>query len=149
MKYRLIIMFLFILLLTALSIYGAKYHPWTNVNQCLTNPEYYHGEVVTHYREPMIGDIYSDGFLLLQRHGPSVRVYADTTGKGLIKGKYIGLVARFHKEGYLEAIRIGVSLRRKTKIWVSILPVLLIGTLFLVCFRWNKLTLSFELRSHA
>ena len=134
-------------LLILLSFYGAYFHPWIELNQCLKNPEQYDGKMVTHFREPMIGTIYSDGFQLLQRRGPSIRVYSDTTG--LIKGKYIGLKGIFHKKGYIEAVSFHVAQNRRYKIWLSVLPVLLIAVFFVRYYRFDFKKFQIKVKDYA
>lgn len=125
-----------------------KYHvPRISVAECLQNPETYEGCMITEYWEPKIGSIYSDGFLLQQRHAPSIRVYCDTSG--LISGEFVGLRAFFHKEGHLQAVRAGVARNRKYKIWLSAIPVLFIGFFFFRYFRINIKNFQIELKENA
>ncbi len=95
----------------------------------------------------MIGEFYGDGFLLLQKNRPSMRVVCDTTG--LMKNHYIGLSAIYHKEGYLEADSIIVARRRRSKIWLSVIPVILIAGLLLRDFRFDRKRFQLELKDHA
>jgi len=134
-KQSITIAIILFVLITLLSFYGAHFHPWIELNQCLENPEEHNGQIVTHFREPTIGNIYSDGFQLLQHHGPSIRVYSDTTG--LVTGEYIGLKGIFHKKGYIEAISLHVAKNRRYKIWLSVLPVLLIVGLLIKYYRFD------------
>ncbi len=147
MKKRLLYIFLLLLGIFSLSYFTVHHHPWISVADCLEDPEKYDGAVVTSYHEPTIGKIYSDGFDLLQKHHPSIRVYADTTG--LIEGEYVGLKAVFQKEGYLKAVELVVARKRREKIWISILPVILIGILLLKYFRLNIKPVQIELKKHA
>ena len=147
MKKRLLYIFLLLLGLFSLSYFSVHHHPWISVSDCLEDPGQYDGAVVTSYHEPTIGKIYSDGFDLLQKHHPSIRVYADTTG--LIKGEYVGLKAIFYKEGYLKSVELVVASKRRKKIWISVLPVILIGFLLLKYFRLNLKSFQVELKKHA
>jgi hypothetical protein len=147
MKKRFIYISLLLLGLFSLSYFSVHDHPWISVADCLGNPEKYDGAVITSYYEPKIGEIYADGFELLQKHYPSIRVYADTTG--LIKDEYVGLKAVFHKAGYLKAVDLIVARKRREKIWISVLPVILIGVLLLRHFRLNWKPLQIELKKHA
>jgi len=147
MNKRLIWIALVSILLILLSLHSVYFHPWIGVAECLQNPDKYDGQLVTHYKEPIVGELYADGFQLLQRHGPSIRVYADTAG--LTTGEYIGIAAVFQKEGDLKAVTLHVAKKRRQKIWVSVIPVLLIGFLLTRYFRLNRRNLQIELRKHA
>jgi len=147
MPKRFALILLLLAFLIALSFYSTNIHPWIHLNQCLENPSKYDGQQVTIYREPRIGEIYPDGFQLLQERGPSIRVYADTAG--LRPGEYIGLTATFHKEGYLHVVKLLISKKRRYKIWLSVLPVLLIGGMFVRYYRLRIKPFQIELRKHA
>jgi hypothetical protein len=147
MKIRSLYIFLLFLGLFSLSYFSVHYHPWISVADCLENPDKYDGAEVTNYHEPLIGEIYADGFDLLQKHNPSIHVYSDTAE--LIEGEYIGLKAIFHKEGYLKVVDLVVARKRREKIWISILPVILIGFLLLKYFRLNRSPFQIELNRHA
>ena len=134
-------------LILSLCFYNARTNPWISISQCLENPEAYHGKVVTRYREPIIGKIFPDGFLLLQKQGPSIRVIADTTS--LKNGEFIGMHAIFHKEGYLEAVALHVAKRRREKMWVSVFPVILIGMMFVRYFRFNIKNMEIGFKEYA
>ena len=143
-------MFLIIFLsivIAGLGYYNVKTNPWISVEQCFENPEFYDGKLVARYSEPLIGEIYPDGFQLQQKKAPSIRVYSDTTG--LISGKFVGMRALFHKEGYLEAISLHVAKRRRYKMWISVLPAFLVGILLFRYFRWNKQKKWIEVKDHA
>ena len=145
MRWTLII--LLFLIICGLGYYNTQTNPWISVEQCLNDPSGYDGKLVTRYREPLIGEIYKDGFQLIQKKAPSIRVYADTTG--LISGKFVGMRAVFHKEGYLEVQSIHVAKRRRYKIWISVLPVFFVGFMVFKTFRWNRKIHCVELRKNA
>jgi len=147
MKTRLFYIFLLLLGLISLSYFSVYHHPWISVSDCLKYPENYDGAIVTSYYEPTIGKIYPDGFKLLQKNNPAIRVYSDTTG--LIQGEYIGLKAIFQKEGYLKAVELIVAKKRREKIWISVLPVILIVFLLLKYFCLNIKSFQVELKQHA
>ena len=95
-------------------------HPWLDLNTCLKSPSLYDGALVNHYREPRIGRITADGFWLIQKNAPRIFVQADTTG--LIENEYVGLVARFNKEGKLFSVQLAVAHHRREKIILSLIP---------------------------
>ena len=147
MKKRIITITGLLLCLILLAAYSAYNHPWLELNTCLSNPEKYDGQTVIKFREPLIGKIYDDGFQLIQRHGPSIRVYADTTG--LIPNKFIAMKAVFRKEGYLEALSLHVSSNRRYKIVLSVIPVIFIVMLILKHFHINLKKIQIEGRKDA
>lgn len=142
MKYRILIIVSALTTLTLFCFHFANHSPWLTLDDCLENPEKYDDKLVTSFREPMIAEIYADGFLLRQKAGQNIKVFSDTTG--LVLNKYIGLAATFHKEGYLEAVHLKVSENRRYKIGLSILPTLLVIGLFFRFFRWNKSSYSWR-----
>ena len=147
MSKRSLLLSLLFILLICLSFYGKYHHPWLNLQNCLDNPQEYDGHLITSYSEPMIGRIYSDGFQLIQKNLPSIEVISDTTG--LIQGKYVGLKAVFHKEGYLTAVSIRVAYKRKYKIWISVIPVLLVGLFLMRNFHFNRKKFQIGLKNDA
>jgi hypothetical protein len=147
MNRRPIYIFLLLSGLAFLSYFSIHIHPWISVADCLENPTKYDKVVVTSYYEPTIGKLHPDGFDLLQKRNPSIRVYSDTAG--LSEGEYIGLKAVFHKEGYLKAIDLVVAKKRREKIWISILPTILIGMLLVKYFRFDPKRFQIELKKHA
>ena len=130
-----------------LSFYGARHHPWIHIKDCLQDPVQYDGKLVTDFSEPMIGEIHADGFTLLQKQIPPVRIYSDTTD--LIQDEYVSLQGIFHKEGYVTATVVGIAKNRKEKIWISVLPVFFVAILFVRYYRFNVRKCQIELREHA
>ena len=147
MNRRLIWILLLLAGLVFLSYYSVYHHPWISLTDCLSDPEKFDGALITSWSEPMIGEIYSDGFQLNQKGIPSIKVLADTSG--LISGEYIGIKAIYHKEGYLESVIHIVANKRREKIWLSVIPVLLIGFLLLRYFHFNFHNWTIDLRRHA
>lgn len=147
MAKRVLLLSLLFISMVCLSFYGKYHHPWLNLQTCLNNPQEYDGHLVTSYSEPQIGQIYDNGFQLNQKHLPSIRVLADTSG--LIEGKYVGLTAIFHEGGYLTAVSVHVAHKRRYKIWFSIIPVLLVGWVLIRNFRLNIKKFQIGLRSDA
>lgn len=130
-----------------LCVLGAYRHPWTSLEECLEDPVKYDGHQVDQFRESMIGPLYPDGFELLQKKAPSIRVFCDTTG--LIRGEFIGMKATFHKEGYLDHAVFQVAYKRREKIAVSVIPAILVVGLFVYHFRWNRKLRWIEPGKHA
>jgi hypothetical protein len=135
------------ILLVCLSLYGKYHHPWINLQMCQKNPKIYDGHTVTSFSEPRIGQIYSDGFQLIQKDSPPIRVLADTAG--LETGEFVGLKAVFHDEGYLTAVSIHVAHYRRSKIWISVIPAVIVLFFMIRYFRLNIKKYQIELRSDA
>lgn len=144
MTKRSISIVILLLIISLLCIYTGWTHPWLNIKECLQNPKRYDGDLITEYWEAQIGEIYSDGFQLIQRHSPSIRVYCDTSG--LKTGEYVGLRAHFNKEGYLTTKKVFVATNRRYKIWLSVIPVLIIFFLFIDHFRFNLKKFQFQMK---
>ena len=147
MTKRLLLIACLLALLAGLSVYTAHVNPWLDVVRCLQDPVAYDGRIVNWYREPLVGEIYANGFQLLQRQTPSIRVYADTSG--LVSGEYIGMKAVFHKQGYLEAVSLQPAKNRRKKIGVSVAPALLVALLLVRYYRINPKKFHIERRKHA
>jgi hypothetical protein len=130
-----------------LSYYGKFHHPWLDLKTCRENPAQYHGQLVTSFDEPQIGPINSDGFQLIQKQSPPIRVLADTTG--LVSGEFVGLTAIFHQEGYLKVISLHVARKRRSKIWLSVIPALFVGVLILRHYRFNWKKREIQLKEYA
>ncbi len=143
-KSKLIITMVLTIMLFIICHYYHNHNSWLSVDTCLENPEKYHSSTVNSFREPVIKAIHADGFILKQKNRKAVKVYADTTD--LIPNKYIGLIATFHKDGYLTAQTIKVSENRRYKILLSIIPILLVFFLFTRVFRWDWKTLVWRTR---
>lgn len=147
MRLRLTTIILFTFMCIALSYYSAHHHSGITLYQCLENPDSYDGQIVIGFHEPLVGEIYEDGFMLHQRKGASIRVYADTTG--LLSDEYVSIKARYHKEGYLKAITVRIAKNRRLKIWFSTIPVFVLAFLFLKYFRFNLKKFQIELKENA
>ncbi|MFO7891980.1 MAG: hypothetical protein R6V04_16760 [bacterium] len=144
MKKRLIPILILLTILGLLCVYTGWTHPWLNIKECLQNPEQHDSKLITEYWEPKIGKIYPDGFQMIQRHAPSIKVYCDTSG--LKTGEFVGIKAVFKKEGYLIAEKVFIASNRQYKIWLSVIPVLIIFFLFLRYYKFNLKKFQFQLK---
>lgn len=133
--------------LVCICVWGALNSPWLLLEEAMGKPETYDGATVNQFLYPKIAEIYHDGFLLTERGGRSIRVYCDTTG--LIQGKWVGLEAVYHKGGYLIARRVKVAKNRSLKVYLSLIPVILIAILGMRAFRIDWRSQTIQLRSHA
>ena len=146
MKIRGLILPALLILTAVLCFYSKLGHPWIGLGDCLADTKACQGRMITKYQEPLIGEIYADGFELIQRRLPAVRVYADTTG--LRTSEFVAMRAIFHEEGYLEAEFAVVQEKRRQKIWMSVLPVMLVFALLFRGFRFNLRKMQIEIRGH-
>jgi len=144
---RLVYSIISTVVLLFLGLYNYYSHPWIDVAACMEHPDLYDGSIVQQFHEPRIGELFEDGFMLQQKHGPSIRLYTDTTG--LVRGKSVGIKARFHKQGYLEGIDVKMAGTRQYKIWLSVIPVIVLAVLFIRNFRFNFKHFYIEKKPHA
>lgn len=135
--------FLYLALLGALIFYGKQFHPNVTLKMCLEQPERYDETVIEVGNEAMVEHVYADSFTIRYLdHTVVVRgIHPDVKA-----GEFVLLRARFHKEGWLTPLEIRIAEQRRYKIWVSVLPVLLIGFYFFRKFRFNPKTFFFEER---
>jgi hypothetical protein len=131
-------------LLAALIIYGKVAYPDITLKMCLDNPDRYDGMTIEVGGEATIGDRLADGFTIVFL-GEVVRVKGSHPH--LRKREYLSLIAVFHKEGpWLEAIDIHIAKYRRTKIVLSVLPVIAVGLLFVKRYRFDFTCLQFRER---
>ena len=101
------------------------------------------GAVIDVGNEAVVVDLLDDGFVIRQL-GKDVRVKGDT--KGVKRGEYVILQAKFHKPGRLEANEIRIAKKRRSKIVLSIFPAIFIIFYFLKKYRFSFHDLYFEER---
>jgi hypothetical protein len=90
--------------------------------------------------------ILQDHFII-QQLGVKMRVKGDPLNAS--RGDFIRLKAVFHKENYLEVVRLYVDKGRRSKIIFSIFPALLVIFLFFKTYKFDWQTLVFYRRTHA
>lgn len=144
---RIAVLFSLGLGIIGLCVYSGTAHPWFTTTDCAKNPDKFDGRRIEHFSEPKVGEIHGDGFILIQKGKPSIRVLADTTG--LVSNHFIGLSAVYHKEGYLEAVTLVMASKRRYKMWLSVIPVIIVGVLLLRNICWNRKEFQLELKDHA
>jgi len=131
---RLVQILLLTILLIGLSIYGKISNPEIILSTCLTNPEQHDGAIITVGTEATVAEMLPNGFLLQQRD-QRIPVYGNVPE--IAKNEFVNIVARFHKEGYLELQKLYVAKGRRFKIAASVLPVLLIVFFFIKSYRFD------------
>ena len=102
---------------------------------CLENPDRFDGEVIEVGGEATVRDRLPDGFTI-EYLGQIVRV--DGTHPHLKKREFLSLIAVFHKEGpWLESLDIHIARYRRLKIVISVLPVIGVGFLLIIRYRFD------------
>ncbi len=135
--------FIYSISLILLVLYGRYFHPFVTLQMCLANPEEYDGFTIDVGNEAVIGEVFQDGFSIEQM-GQRVRVFGPT--EVARPGEFITLNAVFHREGFLVVKEMRVAERRRTKIWLSVFPVLVICFIFLRRFRLDYRMMYFMKR---
>ncbi len=133
----------YVMVLVALIFYGEFYHPDVTLKMCLENPQRYDLTLIEVGNEAVVQQVYADSFTISYL---DFNVLVRGTHPKLKRGEFVLLRARFHKEGWLQPLAIRVAEQRRFKIWISVLPVLLILIYFFRTFRFNFHTFLFEER---
>jgi len=123
--------------------YGYAFYPAITLQMCLANPDLYDGSTITVGNEATITGVHQDGFSI-QQMGKHVRVFSTKTN--VKPGEFVILKAIFHKPNTLEALDFRIAKQRRAKIWLSVIPALLVGIYFLKRFRFNFSSFYFEER---
>lgn len=131
-------------ILAGLIVYGKLYFPATTLQMCLQNPEIHDGKTINIGNEATVQKLTKDGFIIRQL-GRTIPVKSSTV-ESLKPGVFINFTAVFHKEGWLEAKQVHVMKKRRVKIWISVLPVIVIFILFFNQFKFNFSHCYFEKR---
>lgn len=124
--------------LVGLAAYGYLLNPVGKLSKCLANPDLYDGQLIGVGTEAKVVELLPEGFII-QELGQRIRVVGDPPDAS--PGDYIRIRAVFHKEGYLELERSYVAKGRRAKIFVSIVPALLVIFLLFRTYRidWRHL----------
>lgn len=141
--YRFLRIAIYLVILAGLMYYGRFYNPTLTLNDCLQQPEKYDGAYLELANELTVRAVYPDSFLIHQA-GHIVKVVGHAPAIGV--NDFIALKAVFHKAGWLELVGVRVAEQRRAKIWISVLPVLLVLYLFFRQFRFNVAGFYFERR---
>ena len=103
--------------------YGKVKNPTITLQMCLAAPERYDGSLIEVGAEATVAQVTEDGFIL-QQIGRLVKVVGAVNN--LRVGEFVGLVAVFHRPGWLELKKIHVAKNRRAKIWFSVIPLIVI-----------------------
>ena len=141
-KNRFFRLFIYSVLLLGLILYGRFFHPFVTLKMCLNEPEKYDGSTIIVGNEAVIKKIFKDGFSIVQM-GVEIRVFGPTDVE---PGEFVVLQAVFHKPDRLESIKIRIAKKRRSKIWLSVFPAILVVFYFLRQYRFNFSSLYFEER---
>jgi hypothetical protein len=134
---------LFLSILVLLILYGFYFHPGITLSDCLASPDEYDGEIIEVGNEAVIDSVFSDGFTIRQL-GKTINVIGMSDD--VKSGEFVLMLARFQKPASLEALEIRIAKKRRSKIWLSTIPALLVVGYFFRRFRFNFKHLSFQER---
>ncbi|MDZ7723133.1 MAG: hypothetical protein U5R06_10095 [candidate division KSB1 bacterium] len=141
---RLIRITIYIAVLTGLILYGYIHIPDITLQMCLQDPDRYDGTTITVGNEATVKNLTHDGFIIKQR-GRLIPVNSARVND-LKPGVFINFSAVFHKPGWLQAKEIHIMKQRRLKIWVSVIPVIVVVILFFRHFRFDFKNRQFEKR---
>jgi len=126
---RILTVFGLLILIVGLLWYGKAKNPTITLQMCLAAPQRYDGSLIEVGTEATVAQVIEDGFILRQM-GKLVKVVGKAND--LQVGEFVGLLAVFHRPGLLELKKIHVAKNRRTKIWVSVIPLVMV---LLFCIR--------------
>ncbi len=129
--------------LAGLAVYGYLYNPVGKLSKCLADPERHDGRIIGVGTEAKVVELLPEGFVI-QELGQRIAVAGDLPKAS--PGDYIRIRAIFHKEGYLELDQLYVAKGRRAKIFVSIVPALLVIFLLFRTYRFDWRQLLFRER---
>ena len=108
---------------------------------CLDDPNKYDGSVIDVGNEAIVTGLYDDGFST-QQMGRMARVFGDI--KNVEVGEFVVLRATFHKPNHLYASAVRIAKKRRLKIWLSVIPAIIIVVLFFTRFHFDFKSFYFE-----
>ncbi len=120
--------------LLALGWYSYQCHPYRNLQDALRQPAAFEGKVVSAGAEVTIVSV-GDSVFVVRQLGREFRVRGRLSGAK--PGEYVALEAIFHGTGELELVRGRVLKGRRAKIWISVLPLLIVVALFFADYRFD------------
>ena len=109
----------------------------------ILNPEKYDGSTIIVGNEATVQEIHDDGFTI-QQMGKNVRVFYSETD--VRTSEFVVLKSTFHKPNTLQAHKVRIAKKRRAKIWLSVIPALLVCLYFIRRFRFNFRKFYFEER---
>lgn len=131
--------------LTVLALLGgwAQYScPYPALAEILAKPEKYAGTRVAVFIEARVTEQTADGFILTQR-GQRLRVH--TAIKNAPLNEFVAVAGNFQPPNHLHADTVHLASRRRTKMLVSVIPVLLLVVLVPMALRFDRQTRTFTL----
>jgi hypothetical protein len=117
-----------------LLVYGYITFPFITLNDCLEAPKQYDGRTVQVGAGSTVYALSDTGFVIeyLNRLIP---VRGNTPP--LTPGEFITVRGVFHQEGWVELKKYRILHNRHEKIWFSLIPVIGVGGLLVLHYRWN------------
>ncbi len=140
---RIIRVVLYVVILAFLIWYGQENDPSITLDMCVTHPKKYDGVSLTIGNEAKVYSVRKNGFVIQQMNH---RIPVRGNVENLTPGARVTITAIFHQKGWLELRDIHIIKHREAKIWLSIIPVILIVFFFFRCFRFNVKKIQFERR---
>jgi hypothetical protein len=117
-----------------LIVYGYIFNPTITLVMCLENPARYDAKVIEIGTEATVADLISNGFVLRQ-FGMEIPVYGQV--RDLAINDFVSLKAVFHREGYLELLKVHAAKGRRLKIWISVPPLFFVIGFFFYKYKFN------------
>lgn len=141
---RWILNFGLLLVLVGLIYYGYRNNPAVTLQMCLNAPLRYDQKEIGVGTEAIVVEVLPDGFLLKEMDR-TIRVKGNP--QNVDQGDFVRMQAIFHKEGYLELKRLHVVKGRRLRIFISILPALLVLFLLFKTYRFDWRQMLFTERT--
>ena len=133
-----------LLILAGLLYYGHRFNPEIKLSMCLKNPTRYDGREIPVGTEARVIKRLADGFILQEMNHT---IHVKGANQEISPGEYVRIRAIFHKEGYLELKRIYVAKGRRLKIFLSIVPAVLVLSLLFKIYRFDWRRMLFTERT--
>ncbi len=132
-----------LLLESILLAYGYVMFPFTTLNDCLEAPSQYDGRTVQVGAGSIVHALSDTGFVI-QYLNDLIPVQGNTPP--LTPGEYITVRGIFHQEGWIELKKYRILHNRREKIWFSLIPVIGVGGLLVLHYKWNGSNRQIERR---
>lgn len=133
----------YLVVLTSLVLYGRYEYPVISLQTCLQHPQRYDQKIINIGNEAVIEQVKEDGFFIRYLHH---LIYVEGTASNLRVGEYVYLRARFIAPDRLSLIALHIAAGRRMKIWLSIIPAVVIIFWFFRRFRWRFTSFTFTER---
>jgi hypothetical protein len=138
-RYRIFKISALFIILIGLCLYGQFAARDLLLTDCLVAPAACDGREVPLDVGAKLIKLEKDRILVSQPRGPvEIMVPADQHPVVGQPGDYLAALVVFHRDGPLELVKIRVAPLRKAKIFLSVIPVVLVAVLLFRSLRWEK-----------